>query len=103
MTSSMSQTAKMRPSRRWACWRASSKQVLGSPPDDITAVVDAAVDQRSQAEGSWPAVDQCDVDDRVRRLERRVLIELPLDDVRVGALLEHDQDPGAVRRGRSGS
>ncbi len=68
---------------------------LAAAADHIAAVVDVALDQLPQRQRARLVVDERDVLDRVARLERRELVDLLLDDGRIGALLEHDLDARA--------
>jgi hypothetical protein len=75
------------------------EQELRATADDFLAVRDVTVEQAAQVERArLPAIDH-EVDDRLRRLQRRVLEELVDDDLRVLALLQVDRQPdaGAVR------
>ena len=68
---------------------------LGAAADDIATVVDIALDQLAQRKRARLVIDQRDVLDRVTRLQRSELVQLLLDDARVGALLEDNLDAGA--------
>ena len=77
MISSMSPTARIRPSRMWARWRALRSRKLRPPADDLLAVVDEhARSAALQLQRPRLAVDQGDVDHREVDLQRRVLVEL---------------------------
>jgi hypothetical protein len=72
-----------------------AEQVGRAPADHLVAVVDVEPDELPEPQRPRLAVHQRDVDDAEGLLQRGVLVELVLDDRRVGALLELDDDPRA--------
>ncbi len=72
--------------------------VLGTPDHDLVAVVDVVPDRVLQRENPRPAVDERDHIHPERVLQARVLVDLVLDDIGDGVLLEldHDAHPVAV-------
>src|SRR4029077_7926712 len=67
--------------------------VLRAARDDLALEVEVVRDDLEQREGARDAVDERDVVDAERRLERRVLEELVERDLRDGVALELDLDP----------
>ena len=72
-----------------------AEEVLRASRDDIDAVVDVQLEHFFERERSWLAVNQRDVHDRECLLQRRELVELILDDVRVCAASKLHDDAGA--------
>ncbi len=67
---------------------------LGAAADHLAAMVDVALDELLEGQRARLAVDERDVDDREGVLQRRELVELPLDHLGIAATLEHHEDPG---------
>ena len=73
-----------------------AQQEQRAPADDLLAVREVGVEQAAQAQRARLAAVDHQVDDRLRGLQRRVLVELVDDDLRVLALLELDDQPDAL-------
>ena len=67
--------------------------VLRPPADHVDPVLDEEPQELLQGQGLGPAVDQGQHDHAEGVLQRRELVELVEDDVRVFALLDRDDDP----------
>ena len=72
------------------------QQVRRPSPDHIPAVLEIGVDQLAQVERARLALVDCQIDDRVGRLQRCVLEELVGDDRGVFAALEVHYQPHPV-------
>jgi len=66
---------------------------LRAPGDDLTLEVEVVLEQVAQRQRPWDALDERDGVVAERRLQRRVLEELVLDDLRDRVALELDLDP----------
>ena len=65
-----------------------AQQVLGPPADHLDAVAQELLQHLLERQRPRPAVDQGQQDDADRLLQRRELVELVEDQVRVGVALE---------------
>ena len=69
-----------------------AQQELGAPADDLHAVPEEFLHHLLERQDSRPAVHQGQQDDADRLLQRRELIELVEDQMRVGVALEVDHE-----------
>src|SRR5439155_17721432 len=69
-----------------------AEKVLGPPADNLHPVPDEFLDHLLEGEGPRPAVHQCQQDDAHRLLQRRKLIELIEDQLRIGFTLDVDDE-----------
>ena len=70
-----------------------AQQVLGAAADDLHAVAQELLEHLLEGQRPRPAVHQGQQDDADRLLQRRELVELVEDQVRVGVALEVDDQP----------
>src|SRR5262249_28114630 len=70
-----------------------AQQKLRAPADDLDAVAKKLLQHLLEGQGPWPAVHQGQEDDADGLLERRKLVQLVENELRVGSALEVDHQP----------
>ena len=96
MTSSMSSSARSRPSSRCSRSCGLGAPVGAAPADDLEPVVDVDLEQLAQPERPRLAVDEADVVDAEGLLHRRQAEQLLEDGLGVEAVLDLDDQAQAL-------